>query len=257
MKGHAADDELDLVLVTRTANETVDGRILHADLHEAPIRRLEEPYPTADMTCSEHGQLETQTQQYFMCRSDFYNDGDAFRVTSDDYQALLDYPDDFQCYSELVQTNVCMCAPHAQDAYCMTQLDQSCFVNITNPPLYKGCNGTDSDYYMYSLGGYAPCYFYDFTQEYTFDMLIQCKILVDTTNETTPVVQGVDRLRAGYQYRDVVTKPNDVQTDFRLGSWAPELTIKFAVRDMKYLSNSNSSTLTTSDPLVMSGIKEA
>ena len=108
-----------------------------------------------------------------MCTSDYFNNGEEFRVTKDDFEALINYPQDFQCHTEQRETFVCMCAPGNTDALCMTQMDQSCFVNITNPPLYEGCmDRPDSDYYTYSLGGYAPCYFYDMTKEYTFDMLI-------------------------------------------------------------------------------------
>jgi len=45
-KGHAADDDLDLIPVARTANITANNRTLHFDLHDAPIRRLDEPYPS-------------------------------------------------------------------------------------------------------------------------------------------------------------------------------------------------------------------
>ena len=53
--GDKADDSLDLVpaLVTNTTHQ------LHADLTDAPIRRLNEPYPVDG--CSGHGQLENQT----------------------------------------------------------------------------------------------------------------------------------------------------------------------------------------------------
>lgn len=95
-----------------------------------------------------------------------------------------------------------MCQPGNSGADCnaISTQNQSCFVNITNPPLYKGCNGTDSDYYMYSLGGYAPCYFYDFTATYRFKLLIQCMAKTyNPTDITNPRVQQV-----GYAYRDVV-----------------------------------------------------
>jgi len=74
-----------------------------------------------------------------------------------------------------------MCAPGHSDVLCATLFNQTCFVNITNPPLYEGCTGEDSDYYLYSLGGYAPCYFYDFTKTYTFEIKLECKILENLT----------------------------------------------------------------------------
>jgi len=51
----------------------------------------------------------------------------------------------------------------------------------------------DSDYYLYSLGGFAPCFFYDFTATYTFEITLNCQIYSNLTALTT-----------GYQYRDVV-----------------------------------------------------
>lgn len=46
-------------------------------------------------------------------------------------------------------------------------------------------NEPDSDYYMYSLGGYAPCFFYDFNAVYEFELTLECRLLVNIT-ETEP-----------------------------------------------------------------------
>jgi len=120
-----------------------------------------------------------------MCRSPFFESGEAFRVTSEDYQTLVEYTTDFTCWQEEKETPVCMCAPGNSDFLCMTQMAQSCVVNITSPPLYEGCMDLpDSDYYMYSLGGFAPCYFYDFTAVNEFELTLQCQVLVNTTNDT-------------------------------------------------------------------------
>ena len=59
--GHAADDSLDLVL----ARFTAVNNSLNADLHDAPIRRLSEPYPING--CSQNGQLESLSQMIFEC----------------------------------------------------------------------------------------------------------------------------------------------------------------------------------------------
>jgi hypothetical protein len=102
----------------------------------------------------------------------------------------------------------------------------------------------DSDYYMYSLGGFAPCFYYDFYATHTFEFFIQCKVLTDLTN-----------LPSGYNYRDVVS-PTTVSPEIELpSSWAPELTVVVEVRDMKYLSHSNRTEWTTTDPDVMNGLK--
>ena len=80
--GDRADDLLDLVpaRVTNTSHQ------LHPDLADAPIRRLNEPYPVDG--CSGHGQLENQTQTIFQCRSPRFEGAEYFRVTRDDYDAL-------------------------------------------------------------------------------------------------------------------------------------------------------------------------
>lgn len=102
----------------------------------------------------------------------------------------------------------------------------------------------DSDYYLYSLGGFAPCYFYDFTSTFTFELTLNCKIFVDNTNQ----------LATGYKYRDVVDHAQALETDFILGAtWSSYLDIHFNIRDMKYLSNANSSVVRTTDPDVMTG----
>lgn len=61
--GHAADDEIDLTPALRSIVNS--NRTLHADLENAPIRRLQEPYPLNG--CSANGQLESQSQMYYQC----------------------------------------------------------------------------------------------------------------------------------------------------------------------------------------------
>lgn len=103
----------------------------------------------------------------------------------------------------------------------------------------------DSDYYLYSLGGFAPCFFYDFTSNYTFEITLNCKIYTDLLN-----------LQTGYQYRDVVEPAKAASTKFALGaSWSSYLDVHFNIRDMKYLSNANRSVWTTTDADVMAGLK--
>ena len=180
-----------------------------------------------------------------MCQSDQFENGEAFRVTSADYSILSLYSDDFTCWTQQQNTPVCMCKPGFYDSVCATQLAQSCFVNITSPPLYEGCmDRPDTDYYMYSLGGFAPCFHYDFYDNHTFEFLIQCKVLTDLTN-----------LATGFNYRDVISQ-STAESKFELAaSWAPELTVVVEVRDMKYLSHANRSEWTTTDADVMNGLK--
>ena len=118
----------------------------------------------------------------------------------------MDYPQDFTCRKDIVHKSVCACSPGYTGGLCATVNNQSCFVNITDPPLYAGCSYPDTDYYLYSLGGFAPCYWYDFTKTYTFQILIQCMMQV-------PNVLG----NLGYQYRNVIEAPQQST----LGSVAP------------------------------------
>lgn len=65
------------------------GRSLKTTLvpKEELIYALEEPYPTE---CYNHGQLQLQTQKYYMCKSIKRGAGQAaFRVTKETYQHVL------------------------------------------------------------------------------------------------------------------------------------------------------------------------
>lgn len=54
VKGYAADDELDLILVERVST-LINNKTIHPDLLDAPIRRLDEPYPTESNSCGAKG----------------------------------------------------------------------------------------------------------------------------------------------------------------------------------------------------------
>lgn len=54
VKGYAADDELDLILVERVAS-LFSNKTIHPDLLDAPIRRLDEPYPMETTSCGVRG----------------------------------------------------------------------------------------------------------------------------------------------------------------------------------------------------------
>lgn len=123
-----------------------------------------------------------------MCASEHFLEGEFFRVTQDDYEVLAEhYYDDFECKSEIRETPVCMCAPGALDILCATVEPQSCYANITKPAsFYEGCTGEDSAYYMYSLQGYAPCQFFDFSQVYEIEVVLNCQLFVQpsVSNDT-------------------------------------------------------------------------
>ena len=51
-------------------------------------------------------------------------------------------------------------------------------VHILEPDFDSGCtNLTDSSYYIYSLGGYAPCFYLDFTATYNITVDLICEFI--------------------------------------------------------------------------------
>lgn len=81
---------------------------------------------------------------------------------------------------------------------------------MTDPAFYKSCDHIpDSEYYLYSLKGYQPCYFLDFTKSYEVKFRLVCQVL----NEQG--FSDISTQNLGYTYRDVIEKENSVQSDFQ------------------------------------------
>ncbi len=53
---------------------------------------------------------------------------------------------------------------------------KDCYVNITDPPFYQGCKKEDSAYYMYSIPGFDPCFYLDFSKQIDIKYRVMCKI---------------------------------------------------------------------------------
>lgn len=156
------------------------GRRLKSTVNsdEAIINRLEEPYPT---DCYNHGNLAKITQKYYMCKSlktsnHTQMQSEPFRVDAETYQMLhTNYSDQYSCYTQNVENNVCVCPSGAVDYECSNELYTRCYLNVTNPPLYQGCsNNTDSFYYMYSIPGFSPCFFYNFSSSIDVEFEVHC-----------------------------------------------------------------------------------
>jgi hypothetical protein len=78
-----------------------------------------------------------------------------------------------ECSAANVSTQVCYCPKGYYDYACSTSTYTKCYLNITNPPFYKGCSEEpDSEYYMFSISGYDPCpdYKIDFAAANGFDL---------------------------------------------------------------------------------------
>lgn len=118
---------------------------------------------------------------------------------------------------------------------------QKCYINITNPPFYQGCEDRpDTFEYLYSVPGFSPCYPQNFSSVITVDFDLVCKT-INTNGLVSSVSEDV-----GYPYRDVIRQPDS--SPFTYVSQSPEtefstnalqsVTVKFDFRDMKYLSQS-------------------
>lgn len=128
------DQDMDVTRPARILKSVINGDI-------ATINRLEEPYPTE---CYNGGKLSKMAQKYHMCQSlSKANAGKAsepFRVDSETYQLLLsNYSDQYSCYTQNVENNVCVCPGGHMDAVCATETTTRCYINVTNPAFYKGC----------------------------------------------------------------------------------------------------------------------
>lgn len=158
-------------------------RILKSTINgdEAVINKLEEPYPTE---CYNHGKLAKQTQKYYMCKSLKTSSSEsgravsteAFRVTSETYQTLLtSYSDQYSCYTQNVENNVCVCPKGVVDYVCETNMYTRCYINITEPAFWEGCEDKeDSFYYLYSVPGFSPCFWYNFSSAIDVEFELQC-----------------------------------------------------------------------------------
>lgn len=109
------------------------------------------------------------------------------------------------CKTENVESEVCYCPAGYSDYKCHSFDYTKCYVNVTSPALYKGCKDkADSDYYVYSIPGFDPCYFYDFSQTYTFKYLLQCRPM--QMNDLVSPDGHPEGL--GYGYVDVIQGPD-------------------------------------------------
>ena len=55
---------------------------------------------------------------------------------------------------------------------------KKCFINITDPAFYAGCpEKPDTPYYLYSVPGYDPCFYLNFSRSYEVKYLVNCRII--------------------------------------------------------------------------------
>lgn len=133
-----------------------------------------------------------------------------------------------------------MCPSGYTDVRCDTELYTKCYINITEPAFYKSCadEHEDSFYYLYSIPGFSPCFWYNFNESIQVGFEVNCQQVTEnglTTNNRAPKV--------GYPYRDVIRQPSANQLSQVSSSPETEFTVEsspvnvyFDFRDMKYLS---------------------
>ena len=96
--------------------------------------------------------------------------------------------------------NVCFCPAGYTGFNCDDFEYTKCYVNITDPPLYKGCNGTDSEAYVYSIKGFDPCFKYDFTSKTVMSYKLQCRPI----NSKGIVREDGHKEGIGYKYENII-----------------------------------------------------
>jgi hypothetical protein len=77
-----------------------------------------------------------------MCKSlkPSSNSSQAFRVTKETYERVMsDFPDQYSCYTQIVEKNVCICPKGEVDYVCDTDQWQKCAITVTDPDFKTGC----------------------------------------------------------------------------------------------------------------------
>ena len=91
-----------------------------------------------------------------------------------------------------------MCPQGYGDFQCETSLYKKCMVNFTEPALHKGCpERPDTPYYLYSVPGYDPCHFFNFSRSYKMKYLIECRSIDEMGQVTTQADQARANLADG------------------------------------------------------------
>ena len=116
-------------------------------------------------------------QTWYVCTDK--SNGTFTRYTKDSFDLISSnrwYQERVDCQAEFKTKQVCYCPAGYTDYLCSTKEFTKCYVNFTNPALHEGCKDDyeDSEYYMYSIQGFDPCHFYDFSKEYTFQYKLKC-----------------------------------------------------------------------------------
>lgn len=120
------------------------------------------------------------------------------------------YQERATCREETKQTPTCICPSGYTGHLCKTALPNQCFVQITQPNLAAGCSEQfeDSDYYVYSIQGYDPCYFFNLEKKTTIKYKLTCQAI----NSNFEVIEGGHPEGLGFKYSDILD-PALIDTD--------------------------------------------
>lgn len=213
---------------------------------------VEEVYPvkgSADRSCKNGAETKQITQIYYNCHQNSAPDV-TYRTTYQTYQFLTTLPyyqSRVTCEQETTSNDVCYCPSGFTGYLCDTAAFNKCYVNITEPALYKGCSEReDSEYYVYSIHGFDPCFYFDFSKTYTMKFLLQCRAI----DEKGIVLENGHSEGVGFEYADVikavesgVPEGQDVYKYAAVNSLTKlkvqegqNMTVTWDFRDWKYLS---------------------
>ena len=123
-------------------------------------------------------------------------------------------------------------------------------VNITSPKVYDTENNcqvprTDSIDYIFSIGGYDPCFYLDFTQSHIFKFKIACESLKED-------------FQLGYKYQNIIkTEPiRSLKNSEKISYPKDKAWVIFDFRDWKWISNFKRYQVEIQDVDVLNGLKE-
>lgn len=127
-----------------------------------------------------------------------------------------------------------------------------------------GCNGTDSDEYVYSIKGYDPCHEIDFSKQHNLEYNLTCKDVDDDGK----VIIGGHPEGLGYEYSNLMSISNSSLQKLKPFNYTvvnkytnmsllenADIDFVFDVRDFKYMSHIERYTKKITDPEIAAGLK--
>ena len=111
-------------------------------------------------------------------------------------------------------------------------MSTKCIVELTKPDTsLRDCPMEDTDDYLHSLGGFRPCFFYDFESKYEWRYKLDCRSM------TANGLVMTKPQHVGYEYVDVLIPPKNVTiTDAQPIQNPGKVVVSVDFRDWKWLS---------------------